>query len=372
GYYGICPWSPNERYYICLETDFHDHMPRYGDAARIMLLDLKDGTSRLLTETKGWNFQQGAMIHWLPSDPDRKIIFNDCDDGGAYSRVLDVETGDGWRLPRAINAVAHRRDLAACVNFSRLRRFRRVTSLPYSIDYSAGGVHPRDDGIFLMDLQSGNLELILTLDQAWNSNPVTKKIDARIFRDLGLGLWFNHVAFNPRDKRLHFLCRFQTIFRSLQTSMWTVDIDGSDTFLLIDFFKQLSHFEWINDKELIVTMNWPRKERKSHVRVVDKAGIEAWHVIARDKLTWDGHPHVSPNGRLMATDCYPINNQRHVYVVELEKETIHEIASFYNPPEINGDVRCDPHPRWNHDGTVLSFDGLDGNMRQVFAVEIRD
>ena len=71
GYYGIPPWSQNGRYFICLESSFQDHMPELGETAKIMLLDLQEGTHRYIAETKAWNFQQGSMMHWLPSDPNR-------------------------------------------------------------------------------------------------------------------------------------------------------------------------------------------------------------------------------------------------------------------------------------------------------------
>ncbi|MHA1794255.1 MAG: hypothetical protein ACTSVI_16570 [Promethearchaeota archaeon] len=86
GYYGISPWSASGRFFACLEVDFHDHLPLLGEKARILLLDLEENTSKVIAETNAWNLQQGAMIHWLPSDPSRKLIFNDSDRNHAFSR----------------------------------------------------------------------------------------------------------------------------------------------------------------------------------------------------------------------------------------------------------------------------------------------
>lgn len=60
GYYGICPWNQGNEKLVCLEVDFHDRMPLPGESANI--------------------------LHWLPESP-TKIIFNDCKDGIAISRV---------------------------------------------------------------------------------------------------------------------------------------------------------------------------------------------------------------------------------------------------------------------------------------------
>ena len=63
GYYGVCPWDATGRYFICLETDFQDHMPGIGEKARVLLLDLQTGENKAIAETNGWNFQQGAMLN---------------------------------------------------------------------------------------------------------------------------------------------------------------------------------------------------------------------------------------------------------------------------------------------------------------------
>ncbi len=375
GYYGIPPWDASGKYFICLETDFQDHMPVLGEKARILLLDLEQGTHEVIAETRGWNFQQGAMLHWLPSDPKSKIIFNDCDEKHAFSRVLDVFTGEERTLPRPINGVAHHHDLAACVNFARLRRNRRVTSLPFAGDYSKGGVHPDDDGIFIMQLDTGQLDLIITLDEVWKANPHTMALPEDMLEELHMESWFNHVAFNHDDTRLHFLARHADVFKSLITSMWTVGTDGSDPFLLVDFYHdgkplQLSHFEWTGTSDLVITLNWPDFKSKSHVKVRDRRGMDAWKTIAREKLTRDGHPHLNPSKTLMATDCYPAGGKRHVYIVDLATEDVRTVATFDNPPEVTGDVRCDPHPRWSRDGKQLCFDGLGEHGRQIYVMDV--
>ena len=123
---------------MCLETDFQNHMPRIGEKAHILLLDLKENTQKILTETQAWNFQQGAMLHWLPSSPNKKILFNDCRKEGLISRVLDIHTEEEYTLPIAINGVAHTKDKALCVNFARLKKNRPVTLYPCKSKYSVG------------------------------------------------------------------------------------------------------------------------------------------------------------------------------------------------------------------------------------------
>ncbi|MHA1794254.1 MAG: hypothetical protein ACTSVI_16565 [Promethearchaeota archaeon] len=111
------------------------------------------------------------------------------------------------------------KDLGAYVSFLRLRRYRKVTSIPFSDEYSIGGPHPDDDGLFIMNLQTGKLELIYSLDDGWNASAETRNLSTEIFKSLNMGLWFNHVSFNHSSKRLHFLSRFSNLFGWLITSM---------------------------------------------------------------------------------------------------------------------------------------------------------
>jgi hypothetical protein len=377
GYYEISPWSKNGKYFVCLETDFQNHMPKIGEKARILLLDLKKKDYRVLAETQAWNFQQGSMLHWLPSAPNEKIIFNDCSRDGLISRVLDINSGEEYNLPLAINCVAHTEDKGLCVSFARLKKNRPVTSYPCKSKDLKEGSHPKDDGVFLMDLQSGDTSLIVSLDEIWNRNQFTGQgkempIKTKLF---GTDLWFNHLGFSPNDKRFFFLARFTNWFRSLVSSMWTIGIDGSDPYLAVDFkhegnFSKLSHFGWKDNETLIVTMKYLKESNHSHVLIKDKVGETK--IIAPKKLTWDGHPVFSPDRRYLATDTYLVKGKRYVYILDMKNgEKLYEIASFHNPLRLYGRLRCDPHPRWSPNGSQLSFDGLGENGRQVYIVDIK-
>lgn len=373
GYFGISPWSRDERYFLYLETTFHDHMPKYGQSVKIIKADLRQNCTECLTETLAWNFQQGCMLHWLPSNPNHKIIYNDLENHRPISKILNVETKEARTLPRAINALGQRSDIALCLNFARYYRNRRVISYPTEWDYSSGS-HPNDDGIFLMDLNTGETKLIISFDQIWKMNPISAEIPEDELG--GREMWIDHVGFNPSDSRLFFLARYANWFKGLETSMWTINPDGTDPHLVADFGHSISHFGWFSDQELIVTMkpDLPNgqgiSKHHQHVRIMDKT--KESHIIASKELIHDGHPTLHPTGKWMATDTYPINGTRYIYTVDLSviPETVHQVASFVNPKEINFDIRCDPHPRWNPSGSKLCYDGLGPNGRQIYVVDV--
>jgi hypothetical protein len=356
GYYSICPWSKNGKYYVCLECQFQDHMPDLGESAKIMLLDLESGTHRYIAETKAWNFQQGSMIHWLPSAPNSKIIFNNCDGKKPISQILDIETGKIRNLPHAINAMCRTKDQAFFVSYSRLRINRKVVSYPCYDDNQGNSneeVHPKEDGIFSMDLTSGEQKLVMSLDQIWKDNPLTAEMEEGEIEEIGISqLWFNHLSVNQDDTRIFFLARYTNWFRQLITSMWTMNLDGTEPYLLVDFHNKLSHFEWLTKDQIIVTMKFIKEAKLSHVILDDKKGNP--RVLAPKDLIRNGHPTISPNGKLLATDTYSVDGWRYVYIVEMDTETVHEVAKFRNPKSVTGPLRCDPHPRWNHLGNELT------------------
>jgi hypothetical protein len=348
-------------------------MPKLGEMAKIILFDLDTGTHRTLTETKAWNFQQGCMLHWLPSDPNQKIIYNDCDGHKPVAKVLDINTGETWSLPKAIYGLGHGKDIGLATNPTKLARNRKVTSYPCFEDIPMKNHmdrHPKNDGVYLMDLHTGESHMIIDIDRIWNADPVTREMDPEELDDPNVSeMWFDHVGLSPDNKRIFILARFKKFGGGLITSMWTVNTDGSDLYKMVDYYTNLSHFEWLLPTEIMVTMKILPNTPHSHVILTDRTPNK--RVFAPNALTRDGHPTLSPDGTLLATDCYPTQGFRYVYVAEMQSETVTTVASFANPKEITGELRCDPHCRWSRDGRQLCFDGITpAGDRQVFLIDI--
>ena len=91
-YYGINSFSANERYATVLRTKIKDHLPDENESATLGLVDLKTKSFIPLVQTSAWNFQQGCMAHWLSTNPDSLIIYNDLRQGKFVSVILNVYT----------------------------------------------------------------------------------------------------------------------------------------------------------------------------------------------------------------------------------------------------------------------------------------
>ena len=91
-YYGINSWSGDQKYVTVLETDIKYKLPEETDPATLGLVDMKTKEFIPLTQTRAWNFQEGCMAHWLGTNPDSLIIYNDFRDSRYVSVIMNVYT----------------------------------------------------------------------------------------------------------------------------------------------------------------------------------------------------------------------------------------------------------------------------------------
>lgn len=353
GYYGICPWSESGRHLLCLQTGFQDHMPGPDEPAEIGLVDPKTGAFSAVAKTRAWNFQQGAMLHWNPRNPEAEILYNDRDGDEIVSIVLDVNTGQMRRLPRAVSAVRHDGRYALSMTYGRIGRLRTVVGYPGVKDPNPNAPHPDNDGIFLVDLSAGQSKLIVSFRQVYEM----LKADHPELADKHL--WSEHAEFNRSGTRFLFLARTWAPDGRLQTGMFTANVDGSDLRQVIPYGKSVSHFDWRNDKEIVATFNL-RGKGAIHVLFTD--GRDDYRRLGDGRLDFDGHCTFSPDQRWLATDRG--NGQkltRSLLVYDMKRDECTTLAELDMKEKrfASGDLRCDFHPRWSRTGDAICFDAID-------------
>ena len=372
GYYGMSPWNKSQRYMVCLESDFHDHLPTADEPASVGLVDSETGSFKKISETRAWNLQQGAMLHWNPINPETEVVFNDRNEEELVSAVLNVETGEKRFLPRPISAVSHNSRFALSLTYGRLTRLRKVVGYGGSVDPNPTEAHPDNDGVFLMDLETGETKLIVSIDEVYQHAvkiyPVLK----------GHHMWFNHTVLNKSDKRLLFLARFRNQKSQLDTAMYTVNIDGSDLRQATPWGGMISHFDWRNDSEIIATLMIGGDKRKTHYLFTD--GEDNYQQVGEGFLVGDGHCTFSPDQNWLASDGSVASGIKGKYSVNSLE--IYNVANNYGVflamfnmrenKNISGDLRCDLHPRWNRTGDAICVDALDTTdwTRQLHVVHL--
>jgi hypothetical protein len=360
-YYGINSWSKNQRYATVLQTDIRHRLPDENDPATLGLVEMESRKFIPLTEIKAWNFQQGCMCHWLGTSPDSLIIFNDLRDGKFVSVIMNVHTEEEVKtIPYPVSAVSPDGKEAVSINFSRLRITRT--------DYGYGGEgqqskpdvqFPEDDGLFLVNLENGSAKLIVSISQIKEMVPEVPEDGIE---------YFNHTLFSRGGSKIFWLAR---AIPNRNTTAFTVNRDGTNLQRCFPDSWEGSHFDWLNDNELMVSA---RYNGKQYAHVLFTIGQQDYKRLGKGLLDYDGHGTFSPDEKWMVTDTYPARGTREqkIYLMDMETEAALSLGRFVEPEEFKGYWRCDIHCRWSPEGNMIGFNSTHTGSRQVYVFYLND
>ncbi len=404
GYYEKSPWDATGRYLLALEIEFNDRPPTAEDIAGVGLIDTANGDAwRRLGETSAWNWQQGTMLQWVPGAADREVIYN-VRAGDRFGAVIrDVFTGlrraeaataaqagECRALPRPVYAMnpaggsalsdnfarlAHSRSgygyapgastsEALSVDFTRLARARPVVGYVGTSENLLDDPVPDDDGVYSMDLKTGECRLVITLAQAAALRP-------RPDMD-GAFHWINHIQYNTDGTRFAFLHRWKgpETGRSWFTRLVTANPDGTEIRILADE-GGVSHYDWLGTDRVLA---WARREPVGtrYFLFSDDDSGEA-EVVGEGILTCDGHCSYSPDRRWILTDTYPDKESKRTLLLFNAAESRRvDVGRFHAPPELPGEIRCDLHPRWSRNGKKVCFDSAHEGARQMYVMDVSE
>lgn len=360
-YYGINSFDRSEKYVTVLETDIRYKLPDENEPATLGLVDLKSKEFIPLTTTRAWNFQQGCMAHWLGTSPDSLVIFNDLRDGKFVSVIINVHTKEEIKvISHPVSAVSPDGKMAVSINFSRLRITRP--------DYGYGGdgqdsrkdvPFPDDDGLFLVNLESGESKLLVSYKQIKELVPPLEE---------GRIQWFNHTLFSRNGSKIFWLSRQIDKDRRI-TSSFTVNTDGTGLQRCFPDNWGGSHYDWLNDDELMVTAAY---EGKQYAHVLFTVGKKDYKRLGYGLLDYDGHGTFSTDQKWMVTDTYPSQGLREqkIYLMDMKTEAVLPLGRYVQPQEFEGYWRCDIHCRWSPSGKMIGFNSTNTGSRQVYIFKL--
>jgi len=362
GYYDKPPWDASGRWLLALEAEAVDRMPQPGEAAVVGVVDLETGRFDPVAETRAWNWQQGCMLQWLPSAPDREIVYNDCVDGRHVAVVLDVHTGRRRLLPRPIYSVAHDGRSALSISLARLAHARPIVGYAGVADPWADDPHPAEDGVWWMDLATGESRLVVSLDRVARFEPEATMRDA--------AHRFEHVTLAPGDRRFFFLQRWPRLEkgRPFHDRLLTAGVDGADLHVLATGL--VSHFDWRDPDHVLAWASAAERGTHFHLFTDRTAEVET---VGADVLTKDGHCSYSPDRRWILSDVYPdVEWRTRLLVYEVAANRRVDVGRFHAPRrlyQVPG-IRCDLHPRWSRDGCSVCIDSAHEGARQMYVVDV--
>ncbi len=373
GYIGqslTTPWNASGRYILTLRTRFHDRMPKATDSADICLIDTQNGNSVIpIEQTRGWNFQQGTMFYWHPRQPETQFFFNDRDPrtNRIFTVLYDIERKERIReyrfdeVPVANGGVSPTGEFFLAINYARMARLRPVTGYPESADLTESDPAPRNDGIFRVDIESGKRKLLVSFRQL---RDLLRDRHADIDN---VGFYINHSLSSRDGKHVYFYARGnyhgKTMAVNVPCSMTT---DGTN--LRSQQFIG-GHPEWDEGSVVIGAIHPQRQVRYD---------IEQGRVIGEIGQTGDfpnpeGDVAMGPKAKWFVNG-YSLNNRKDIQYVVMRRsdQALAKSPTFSRGPYQRGELRIDPAPRWNRDGTQILVPGMtkDGT-RQLHLLKIR-
>ncbi|NOQ13054.1 MAG: hypothetical protein GQ583_01055, partial [Methyloprofundus sp.] len=314
-----------------------------------------------VAETSIWNWQQGAMLQWSPTDPENTIIYNDYREGRYVSIQRDLSSNDEVIYDLPAYALTQDGQYIFSLNFARLFDKRPGYGYAGLADPFAEQKHPDKDGIFRLDTQSGKSELIISLDQLANLNPLPSMTDHYH--------WINHIQVSPGSSRIAFFHIWESGETSWDVRFYTSKVDGTDLKCILDT-GDISHYDWKDEKTILAWAKHP-DGGATHFLLCDieSGSIE---IFAKDSLKVDGHCSFSPDGLWVLNDTYPDEyNLRTLMLIRISDQKRIDLQSFYSPKEKWwGEIRCDLHPRWNRNGSKICIDSVHTGTRQMHSIDL--
>ena len=395
GYIGqslTIPWNADGRYIVALQTGFHDRLPGPGDAANVVLIDThSDNAMVVLDRTFGWNLQQGTMLYWNPAKPATQFFFNDRDpvDGRVFTVLYDIEARKRIREFRyekysiGNSGVAPVGTTFAAINYGRMASLRPVTGYAGALDETMGEKAPENDGIFLIDSETGKERILVSFKQLaalmktvphwevinkrWtpvaSGEPKAEKPDTS-----EAALYINHTLFNRSGDRIYFFVRGRREKRSIWMNVsCSIKTDGKE--LVVHRTSIGGHPEW-GEGDVLIGANNGRQVIYDVIQqeILPDRTLGDTNVFPKP----EGDVSLSPDGNWFVNGYASEDRETIRYVVmRLSDGASVRSDSFDRGPYTKGDLRTDPAPRWNRASDAILVPGwTDEGTRQLFVLEI--
>lgn len=364
GYYDLQPFNKDMSLHLAHKPSFIDRLQREKDSCEIGFIEMATGKYEKFDTTYAWNFQQGSMLQWNPKAPDREIVYNKVIDGEHCGVVADIYTGKKRYLEKPVANVSKDGRYGISINMSRLYDFRPGYGYAFPKDPFYDKNHSADDGVFIIDMDSGKAKLVLSMEEIWDATGHFFGKDQKMI--------INHITFNPSGKRFLALVRnFVPKGEQHSTAILTANRDGSDMYHLSDYGFQ-SHYFWLNDNEVAFYSEGKElacSQGKNNYVLKDKT--HDGYMMADGYFVRDNHMSFTDDGKLMITDCYPyFDGFQKIMLYSTERNICSHLGWFRPMPVDCVDVRCDLHPRWNRSYDSITFDSTHEGFRGIYKMDL--
>jgi len=383
GYIGQCqtiPWNSTGQYILGMEIDTIIRLPKPEEAATIFVIDTYDDNKIIeLDKTYAWNPQQGTMFYWNPNAPETQFFFNDRDleTGKVFTVIYDVNERKRVKEYRYEDTPIGNGGVAADgaawlgLNYGRMARLRLVTGYPEAFDFSKDEIAPDNDGIFIIDIPTGEKKLLVSFAQ------IEKKI-RETNPDLNhSGLFINHSLWNRNSDMVYFFARagWDGNEGDRVNVPFSIHADGTGLTAHTTFIG--GHPEWDEGNVLFGSA----RDEHGETRQV------RYDVIKKEIVEYMGNPEIfaepegdislSPDGNWFANGYESHQKKMNFYTIlrrsdgAFAKSPGVSNGGFTSKGPYGSNVRIDAAPRWNRTNDAILVPGVAENgTRQMFVIRV--
>ena len=378
GYYDKIQCDPTNRYVLGMRTDFEHRSPTPDDVIEIGMVDLFDDCKWIrLGESRAWGWQQGCQLQFIPGSAD-EVLWNDREGDQFVCRIMNIKSRMQRTIPCTIYALSPDGKWAITTDYRRINDMRPGYGYAGIPDPNVDVLAPDNAGIWKVDLQTGEAQLIVTLAQA---------VAVPFPLDEGFSEakhWFNHLLVNPDGSRFVFLQRWKHPDReknkmlyggsgdSWRTRMMVASPDGSDLQIIIPY-NIVSHFIWRDPSHVLSWVRTPENDFGFFLFEDSPTG-NITRIGEKDVMSLDGHCTYLPDNEWILNDTYPsgANRFQSVYLYHVQTGKRIPLADLYSPAAYTGEWRCDTHPRSTPNGQFVIVDSPNWDGRQMYMLDIRE
>lgn len=402
GYYNYDVMSRDGSKMLCNRASFDARAITADDTIELGYYEINSGEWHPIGTTDSFNWQQGAMLQWLPND-ENKVIYN-CSRNNHFKSVIhDIVTGEKRELDFPVYCITPDGRYSISLNYERsywcrAYHYQSVRNPEYDVRVA------QDDGIFKVDLQNNTVTRIVSIQDVIMMDALDDFKTAKH--------WLEHIMINQAGDRIVFLHRY-SYGNAYSTRMFICDGDGNNL-QLVDGWKEndWSHFGWKGDRAFVIYSVKKNAFQANYAKSVQKAkskfsvmSIINWAVhlpglrIIKDKLKpnmryyklyeeidgkysfvknydikmfdIDGHPSFTEDGRYMITDSYPdeVGFQRLMIFDTVTMKGL--IVGKLKAPLSGNPASCDLHPKLSFDGKYVVVDTAYTGKHHMILFELK-
>ncbi|WP_413683548.1 hypothetical protein [Prochlorococcus sp. MIT 1011] len=357
GYHDITPFSLDNSLVLACRTKGKLISNVSNSNLEIGYYDLSDINKKFnyLASTFSWCWQQSCRLQWVPKE-DSRIIYNTSNYENHICRIIDINSKkviNEYNSP--IYSINNNATHYISINFSRLQRFRPGYGYSDIKDKTINYKAPDNDGLYIVDFTTGEKELLISLKEISENNPLSTMREASHY--------FNHILWSPDSKKFFFLHlwvwpngkRFSRAYiYNIVTQKYSILLENGI----------ISHHCWVDPNKIIIYCGFNDNKLSYYLFDLEKNNFST---IGHKILTEDGHPSLSnPRTDLLLTDTYPNKlSEQSLLIYNIYNNNLYKLASYYHPLSYRNDFRCDLHPRWSNNSKLISIDSAHKGQRSI-------